>query len=267
MSEPEDSIALGMFVDSLRACSDPTKRRAADVIDRLRISLAEGKERERVMAEDVNRTSIDNREIGKERDALRSYAVKTRVALYRLYWDQVDYLRLNHLGGYDNKVLRDARDALHQWGCFNVMKGTSLCEVCGGDIGIENGFTCPEIREGQPKHPMAHLGEPYDCTRCSAEGCMTPADWPRCYTPPAKPVAAPSLQVNSPTPEGWALVPLQPTPLMLRAAHFALANHPTRNNEVRAGEVWTDMIGAAPVYGAPTSHAIDSQASKEGHQP
>lgn len=43
MSQPEDAIALQMFVDALRACSDPTKRRAADVIDELRHSISDSK--------------------------------------------------------------------------------------------------------------------------------------------------------------------------------------------------------------------------------
>jgi hypothetical protein len=45
------------------------------------------------------------------RDAVESLT-KLEFALRGLYWDRVDYLTLNHLGGMDNHWMRAARDAL-----------------------------------------------------------------------------------------------------------------------------------------------------------
>ena len=40
---------------------------------------------------------------------------------------------------------------------------------------------------GDGQHPLAHLGEPYDCTRCGhLGGCPTPVKWPGCYSAPVK---------------------------------------------------------------------------------
>jgi hypothetical protein len=98
-------------------------------------------------------------------DALAAKVATLEGALRGLYKDNVDYLRLNQLGGYDNHWLKAAREALgipaetrvddcscegidsdtglHTANCVSNQKPECICPKCGlrhGGSSLDGGF-------------------------------------------------------------------------------------------------------------------------------
>lgn len=69
-----------------------------------------------------------------------------------------------------------------------------------------------------------------------------------------------ALQSQVSNTDGWVMVPAEPTPEMLRVAHFEQAEKPFVNNSDRADRVYRAMLSAAPKAPQQVSNTPQEQA-------